>query len=133
MDSKKAKSFMVSQGYDFNATQISEYTWSHVAASPTVKKAKAQIQITEKSAYMKDDNIQTGRGALTNVETYPSAIAFETVGRYKLYYSDETWAKIWIGVMTIFDQSSPVEYDIWSEYLNNIEKLNEFRDKNGTK
>lgn len=128
-----AKSFMNDQGYDFNPVQQTIYKYTpSVQIQQAPRQPTIELQITEKSRYMKSDYYQTGRGAITEVLMDNSPLGLETVGRYKLNYSNGFGAK-YLKAFELFYPSCPAVLNTWSEYNNNTGLINKFRERYGTK
>ncbi len=125
----RAKSFMKSQGYDFNPTQQVVYKYSPVVKiSGAPRQPKLEIRITEKSRYMKD-YYETGRGYISPIKMKNSALEFSSVGRMSISYSNKSSiASIFLRIFSIFYPTSPIVFVDWSNY-NNVDIINTFRRK----
>jgi len=142
-----AKSFMKSQGYNFNPIQQTIYDKSTESYVPGPRGRGYsiiygnEITITEKSRYMKEEFKAIGKNQLSGVKTDGlNKFPYTTqVARYEITYSNNWLLKAASSIISLskplsgtHDYRMKRNYSSWLQYPNNIKLINDFKLEHGT-
>ena len=133
---QKALTFMKNMGYEFKPVQQTIYQQHYtISIQKAPRQPSLEIRITEKSMYLKKDFYESGWSYISrpnNPIIKTNLTSTETIGRSKIYYTDNKLAIFYLKVFNLFYPDKPVIWNSWTEYPNNIDLINNFKNRYGT-
>ncbi|WP_372934896.1 RHS repeat domain-containing protein [Mariniphaga sediminis] len=140
-----AKEFMSRQGYDLVPTQQTIYENESSSYFPTSHGkgitiiSGAETRITEKSGYIKKDNMEIGKYSLTRTMSNTNVLSLKKVSRYQITYTSNSWKKFTTRAINLSKSMSGTHdyrmkktYGNWNVYPGNNSLINFFKEKYGT-